>query len=189
MKKELERIPVHYAEIEHVTAMREGYGVSVIFNQAVAELETIIKKPIEDYKAFRKDILGYSIEAIKTTFPVPFTMGLDDEATLKMMSIDISKLEQYSEKLKTTPHRFNVCAKSGKASACENEEPYTYYAETPEHFERLDFSNKIIEVAEKAHSYNRNQNKGNIIAGFTSFVINDPQKGLIPNWQFVVNGI
>jgi hypothetical protein len=29
------------------------------------ELETIIGKPIENYAAFRKDIIGYSIEQIK----------------------------------------------------------------------------------------------------------------------------
>lgn len=188
MKKQ-ERIPVFYDEIEHAGAMRSGYEVASIFNEAVAELQTIIKKPIEDYNAFRQNVLDYSIETIKKTFPKPFELGLDNEATFKMLSIDLTNLKRLSQIIATTPHRFIVCDKTGKASACEDKEPHTYYAETPEHFERLKFCNEIIRITEKAYSLNENQNKGSLITGFRSYVFIDPQKGLIPNWHFVLKGI
>ena len=44
-------------------------------NNAIEELETIIKKPIDDYKTFSKDILGYSMKQIKETFPKPFDLA------------------------------------------------------------------------------------------------------------------
>ena len=187
--KTQKRIPVFYNELDHFNSMREGYEVSVLFNEAVAELETIIKKPIENYQDFRKNILEYSISEIKKTFPKPFELGLDDEATFKMLTIDLTNLKKLSETITTTPHRFNLCQKTGKASACEDKEPFTYYATTPEHFERLEFSNKIIEIAEKGYTFNTNQNKGFLISGFNTFVVNDPQKGLIPNWTFILKGV
>lgn len=188
MKKQ-ERIPVFYDEGQHVCEMRNAYETTLTFNEAVAELQMIIKKPIEDYNAFRQNILDYSIEAIKKTFPKPFELGMDNDATFKMLSIDLTKLDKLSQIITTTPHRFVVCVKTGKASACEDKEPHTYYAETPEHFERLKFCNEIIGITEKAHSLNENQNKGSLITGFRSYVFIDPQKGLIPNWHFVLKGI
>lgn len=188
MKKQ-ERIPVFYDEGQHVCEMRNAYETTLTFNEAVAELQMIIKKPIEDYNAFRQNILDYSIEAIKKTFPKPFELGMDNEATFKMLSIDLTKLDKLSQIITTTPHRFVVCEKTGKASPCEDKEPYTYYAETPEQFERMEFSNKIIEVAEKTVSFNKYQHLGNTIGGFINFVVLDPQKGLIPNWNFVIKGI
>ena len=188
MKKQ-ERIPVFYDEGQHVCEMRNAYETTLTFNEAVAELQMIIKKPIEDYNAFRQNILDYSIEAIKKTFPKPFELGMDNDATFKMLSIDLTKLDKLSQIITTTPHRFVVCEKTGKASPCEDKEPYIYYAETPEQFERMEFSNKIIEVAEKTVSFNKHQHLGNTIGGFINFVVLDPQKGLIPNWHFVIKGI
>lgn len=187
--KTKERVPVFYNEFDHTTAMRDGYETSLLFNEAVKELQAIIKKPIEDYKAFRTDVLGYSLEEIKKTFPKPFDLGLDLEQTLKMLTIDLTNLKRISQIISTTPHRFNVCDKTGYASACEDKEPFTFYAETPEHFERLEYSNKIIDVANNTLSYNKHQHLGNTIRGFINFVVLDPQKGLIPNWYFIKNGI
>ena len=187
--KTQKRIPVFYDEATHTMIMRDAYETTLKFNEAVKELQAIIKKPIEDYQAFRKDILNYSIETIKETYPKPFELGMDKEATLKMLSIDLTKLEELSQIIATTPHRFNVCDKTGHASACDDKEPFTYYAETPEQFERLEYSNQIIEVAKKTVSYNKYQHLGNTIGGFINFVVLDPQKGLIPNWNFVMKGI
>ena len=187
--KTQKRIPVFYDEATHSMSMRDAYETTLKFNEAVKELQAIIKKPIEDYNAFRQNILDYSIETIKKTFPKPFELGLDNEATFKMLSIDLTNLKRLSQIITTTPHRFLVCDKTGMASACEDKEPHTYYAETPEHFERLKFCNEIINIAEKAYSLNENQNKGSLIIGFRSYVINDLQNGLIPNWHFVLKGI
>ncbi|WP_369753342.1 hypothetical protein AB3G34_02330 [Flavobacterium sp. WC2409] len=187
--KTQKRIPVFYNEFDHSNSMRDGYETSLLFNEAVNELQAIIKKPIADYKAFRKDILSYSIEVIKEAFPKPFELGLDNENTFKMLSIDLTNLKRISQIIITTPHRFNVCDKTGHASACEDKEPFTYYAETPEQFERLEYSKQIIEVAEKTLLFNKHQHLGNTIAGFINFIVYDPQKGLIPNWYFVLNGI
>jgi hypothetical protein len=187
MKKQ-EKIKVYYDLGTHHNEMGNAYEITVIYNNTVKELESIIKKPIEDYQAFKKDAYNYSIEAIKKEFPKPFELGLDIESTLKMLTIDLNNIKRNGEIFKTSPYRFEI-DKNGKATASEDQEPFTYYAETPEHFERLNFSNEIIAITEKAFSLNRNQNKGNMIVGFNSFVINDPQYGLIPNWQFILNGI
>ena len=100
MKKELQKTPVHYDEMVHIMVMHDDYEISLVFNQAVAELEAIIKAPIQDYEAFKNDVLGYSIEAIKKTFPKPFDMGLGIEGALKMLSIDFSELDQLNQILK-----------------------------------------------------------------------------------------
>jgi hypothetical protein len=187
MKKQ-EKIKLFYDAGAHVGEMTRAYEGVLIFNNLVKELESIIKKPIEDYNAFKKDAYSYSIEAIKKTFPKPFDLGLDIEATLKMLTIDLSTIHKNSDFLKTFPYNF-VIDKNGKAKESDDEEPYTYYAETTEHFERLAFSNEIITIAEKAYSLNPNLSKFNYVAGFTQFAVCDPQYGFIPNWRFVLYGI
>jgi hypothetical protein len=187
--KTVKKVPLFYDNLQHLSDQRDAHQTSVLFNKAVAELETIIKKPIEDYKAFKNDILGYSLEMIKQTFPKPFELGLDNEATLKMLGINLSNINSISEKIQNTTHRYTVCKKTGVATPCNDKEPYTKYAETPEQFERLKFSNDIIAISEKAFELGNNLHKSDLVYGFKPFVVYDTQKGLIPNWYFVVNGI
>jgi hypothetical protein len=184
----MKKVKIFYDEATHYLENRQAYEVIVIYNNTVKDLENIIKKPIADYKAFKNDAYSYSLDAIKKEFPKPFGLGLELETTLKMIGIDLTTIQRNSEILKTSPYKFDI-DKEGKAIPSEDKEPYTYYAETPEQFERLEYSNSVIAIAEKALLHNQYLHKGNIILGFQNFCYNDPQHGYQPNWQFVLNGI
>jgi hypothetical protein len=183
------KVKVFYDNLQHLSDQRDAYPTTQLFNKAVSELETILKKPIEDYKAFKKDMVNYSLEAVKQAYPKPFNLGLDDSSTLKMLGIDLANITNIADKIQHTPHRFNVCSKSGTATVCDDKEPYTYYAETPEQLERLEFANEIIKLAEKAHSLKPNLNKDTIVSGFYDFAVFEPSKGFMPNRFFVMQGI
>jgi len=184
----MKKVKIFYDEATHDLEKRQAYDVIVVYNNTVKALESIIKKPIADYKAFKNDAYNYSLDAIKKEFPKPFDLGLDIETTLKMIGIDLTTIQRNSEILKTSPYKI-VIDNDGKASPSDDKELYTYYAETPEQFERLEYCKSIIAVAEKALLYNEYLHKGNIILGFNHFCHNDPQHGYQPNWHFVLNGI
>jgi hypothetical protein len=184
----MKKVKIFYDELTHHLEKTNAYELTAVYNNTVKELESIIKKPIEDYKAFRNDAYNYSLDAIKKEFPKPFDLDLGLETTLKMIGIDLAIIKRNSEILRTSPYKIVINA-NGTASPGEDKEPYTYYAETPEQFERLEYCNSIIAVAEKALVYNKYLHKGNIILGFLHFCYNDPQHGYQPNWQFVLNGI
>ncbi|MEZ7505769.1 hypothetical protein [Flavobacterium sp. Arc2] len=116
-------------------------------NKAIEELETIIKKPIEDYKAFSKDILGYSIEQIKKTYPKPFDLGLDMDTTLKMLSIDMTNLKSYAEQFDVNTE---CVIEDGYSRNEINQDQFNKYCESPEQFDRYDFCLQIIDTIKKA---------------------------------------
>lgn len=119
-------------------------------NRAIEDLEIIIKKPIDDYKAFSKDILGYSIETIKKTYPKPFDLGLDLETTLKMLSIDMTDLKIYAEQFDVNTE----CTIIDSYAKFEvDQEAYRKYCETDEQFVRYDFAMQCIDTINKAVSY------------------------------------
>lgn len=179
---------IYYDEASHLNDNRNAYEITLVFNNSVKELEGIIKKPIEDYQAFRNDAYKYAIEEIKKAFPKPFELGLDTESTLKMLSIDLQNIARNSEVLQTTAYRF-VVSKEGKAEPCQDKEPYCYYIDTAEQFERLTYSNEIIKVSEKAMTLNPYLHKGNLITGFNMFVTLNYENEYIPNWRYVYYGI
>ncbi len=119
-------------------------------NKAIEELETIIKKPIEDYTAFSKDILAYSIEAIKQTYPKPFDLGLDLETTLKMLSIDMTNLKSYAEQFDSKTECVII---DGYAKNEVDQERFKQYCESEEQFVRYDFAVQCIDTIQKAVSY------------------------------------
>ena len=119
-------------------------------NKAIEELETIIKKPIEDYTAFSKDILAYSIEAIKQTYPKPFDLGLDLETTLKMLSIDMTNLKSYAEQFDSKTACVLI---DGYAKNEVDQERFKQYCESEEQFVRYDFAVQCIDTIQKAVSY------------------------------------
>jgi hypothetical protein len=106
-----------------------------------------------------------------------------------MLSIDVKKLEQYDAVLKTTPHKIDVCSKTGNCTPTDAREPFTYYAQTPEQHERLKFSNDLIAILEKCHEYAPYRGKHNLVTSVIQFAYLDPQLGIIPNHNFVLNGI
>ena len=189
MKKEKRVTAIYYDELEHSKAIGEGYTLSLLFKEAKDELETIIEKPIEDYTAFKNDVLGYSITEIKTKFPKAFDLGLPIEKVLAMLSIDLQTIERVDNTLKTTAHKFCVCAKTGEAIPDESKDDFIRYATTDEQHERLDFANELIVLLEKAHTFKEYSNKANLTNGLTHIVYHEPQEGLIPNRFFVLNGI
>ena len=119
-------------------------------NNAIEELEIIIKKPIEDYTAFSKDILAYSIEAIKQTYPKPFDLGLDLETTLKMLSIDMTNLKSYAEQFDSKTECVII---DGYAKNEVDQERFKQYCESEEQFVRYDFAVQCIDTIQKAVSY------------------------------------
>lgn len=189
MKKQERKTAVFYNELEHLSAMSNAYETTVIFKDAKEDLETILGRSIQDFEAFRKDILGHSLAEIKKTYPKAFDLGLPIEKTLKLLSIDLRKIERADAVIKTTPHKFCVCPKTGLATPDENKEPYIQYAITDEQHERLDFAEQLVAILEKAHTFKLGTNKANLTNGISHLVAYDPQKGLIPNHFFVLEGI
>lgn len=189
MKKENKKTAIYYSELDHFNAMREGDTLGLLFTEAKNELETILEKPIEDYTAFRNDVLGYSITEIKNKFPKAFDLGLPIEKVLAMLSIDLRMIERVDATLKTTPHKFCVCPKTGKATPDECKDDFIQYATTDEQHKRMDFSNELIAVLERAHQYMPYIAKYNLVLGLERLITLDPQEGIIPNRFFVLEGI
>jgi hypothetical protein len=190
MKKENKKTAVFYNEIEHLTAMREGDTIGLLFKEAKNELETILEAPIKDYTAFRNDVLGYSIAEIKNKFPKPFDLGLPIEKVLAMLSIDLRMIERVDATLKTTPHKFCVCPKTGDATADSCREDFIWYATTDEQHERLDFANELATILERAYLFTPHTYKSNVTNGLTHIVYFDVQTETIkPNHYFVMTGI
>jgi hypothetical protein len=184
----MKKVKIYYDQTSHESDKFKAYDNTKLFNSTVKELESIIKKPIEDYQALKKDAYNYSLETIKKTFPKPFDLGLELEQTLKMLSIDLTNIQKNSEVLKTTPYRFVVTA-DGKAEPCQDKEPYCFYIDTPEQFERLEYCKEIIKICDKAIILTPYVHKANIILGFNRFVLLDPENGYIPNWRYVYYGV
>ena len=189
MKKANKKTAVFYDESSHYSAMRDGDTMALLFKEVKNELETILEKPIEDYTAFRNDIYGYSVASIKAKFPKAFDLGLPIEKVLAMLSIDLRMIERVDATIKTTPHKFCVCAKTGEAHSDDCKEDFISYATTDEQHERLDFANELIANLEKCHEYSPYRGKHNLVTGLIQFAYLDPQRGLIPNHYFVLNGI
>lgn len=191
MKKENKKTAVFYDESGHYMEMNNANESGQTFKRAKNNLEAIINKPISDYTAFRSDILGYAMAEIKKTFPKPFELGLTDEATLKMLTIDLSQLTTDSYFLATTPFKFCVCPKTGEATPDECKEPFIWYAETPEQHERLNFANELSEILERAHEkYTPYIHKANLTNGVEKLVYFHPQTNkIVPHHYWVMNGI
>jgi len=189
MKKENKKTVVFYDEAGHHLAMSQTDESVQTFKRAKTNLEAIIKKPISDYMAFRRDVLGYSIREIKSTFPKPFELGLSDEATLTMLSIDLKQLKEDAEFLQHTPYEICICPETGIATPSDCKEPFTDYITSDEQHERLDFANDLIAKLEKCHEYSPYRGKHNLVNGLIQFVYLDPQKGLVPNHSFLLRGI
>jgi hypothetical protein len=136
-------------------------------NKAIGELEKIIKKPIDDYKAFSKDIVAYSIEAIKKTYPKPFELDLDLETTLKMLSIDMTNLKSYAD-------QFDVNTEctifDGYAKNEINQDQFNKYCETDEQFERYDYALQVIDTIQKAVNYQNVFSLEGLAVNFRRFI-------------------
>jgi hypothetical protein len=190
MKKENKKTAVFYNEQLHHSEMSQAHESMQTFKRAKNNLEAITNKPIKDFEAFRKDILGYSMQSIKETFPKPFELGLTDEATLKMLSIDLKQLTQDDAFLSTTPFKFCVCSKTGETTPDECKENYIWYATTEEQHQRLDFANELSNILERAYLFTPHTFKSNVTNGLTHIVYFDVQTETIkPNHFFVMNGI
>ena len=158
-------------------------------NKAIEELETIIKKPIDDYKAFSKDILSYSVEAIKQTYPKPFDLGLDLETTLKMLSIDMTNLKSYAEQFDSKTECVII---DGYAKNEVDQERFKQYCESEEQFVRYDFAVQCIDTIQKAVSYSNWLRPQDLASYYKSFVESsfdtDGKVKLSVRVQFVLTG-
>ncbi len=158
-------------------------------NDAIEELETIIKKPIDDYKTFSKDILGYSMKQIKGTFPKPFDLDLGNEATLKMLSIDMTNLKNYAEQFDSKTECVII---DGYAKNEVDQESFKQYCESEEQFVRYDFAMQCIDTIQKAVSYTNWLRLQDLASYYKSFVESsfdaDGNVKLSVRVQFVLTG-
>jgi hypothetical protein len=167
--------------------MNKAHETAKVFTDAKNELETILEKPIENYTAFKNDVLGYSIAEIKLKYPAAFNLNLGLDKTLQMLSIDLRKLEQYDATLKTTPHKICVCPKKGTATADDDKEPFCWYAETPEQLQRLRFAQSLADLLEQAQEYKPGTAKANLTNGVNHIVyFNMQNEKITPNHFFVM---
>ena len=188
--KELKNKPVavFYDEITASIELAEAHNVAKVFNDAKAELETILGGSIKDYNAFKSDVLGYSIAAIKDLYPGAFNLNMPLDKTLSMLSIDLRKLEQYDAKLKTTLHSFEVC-KKGIATGSINKEDFTWVASTTEQLNRLAFAQELADILTKANELQPYIGKSDATLGLTTFVYFNGQAGkILPNHHYIING-
>ena len=158
-------------------------------NDAIEELETIIKKPIDDYKTFSKDILGYSMKQIKETFPKPFDLDLGNEATLKMLSIDLSKLKECAREWDINTE-FTIIDNYARIEV--DQESFKQYCESEEQFVRYDFAMQCIDTIQKAVSYTNWLRLQDLASYYKSFVESsfdaDGNVKLSVRVQFVLTG-
>jgi len=190
MKKENKKTAIFYNEIEHSQEMRKAYELVVVFDEAKKELETILEKPIEDYVAFKKDVLAYSLKEIKLKYPRAFELGIPTETTLNMLNLNLRSIREAEAVLRNNPCKFDVCPKTGKANASEDKEPYIWYATTDEQHARLDFANELIEVLNKAHAFTPYVHKANMTTGVNRIVVFDgATEKIIPHPYFIMEGV
>jgi NADH/NAD ratio-sensing transcriptional regulator Rex len=185
-----EKIYVSFNQEMYNSVRDEANKKERYLNKAIKELETIIKKPISDYEAFSKDILGYALKEIKTTFPKPFNLDLGDEATLKMLSIDLANLEECAKHLNTNTEYTIV---NGHARIEVDEEKFKQYVETETQFERYDFALQCVDTIEKAVHYLdrlRPQDLASYYQNFVEYSFEQDGKAKISvRPDFVLNGI
>ena len=189
--KEAKREFLFYDQQSHSMVMRDAQSKADQINEAVTLLKAILKDFKTDYNAFLRDGNVYISASIKEAYKEVFSMlkNLNDEQIYRILGIEIDliKLTRLVDSI-GQPQGIEI-NKDGFASASTDRKPYEVYATTEAHFERLAFSKEVISICERAYNHNRSQHKGNVISGLTSYVINDPEKGYIPNWMYIINGI
>ena len=187
---EKQRIAIHYNELDHFNAMREGDNVGLLFKEAKEELETILEAKIADYTAFRNDVLNYAIAEIRKKYSGAFALNLPFDTTIQMLGLSLKNFERIDAIIKTTPHTFKVCSKTGKATPCDDKLPFTLFCETPQQHKRLKFANELSNILERAYLFTPYTFKSNVTNGLTHIVYFDVQTETIkPTPNFVLNGI
>lgn len=188
--KELKRVKIFFNELEHYQEINRAHEIAAVFKAAKLELERIIEQPITDFAAFRNDVLGYSIKAISERYPAAFNLNLGLQKTIDMLSIDLRKLEQYDAVLRSSPHKINVCSKTGEASADEDQEPFCFYAQSPAELERLKFATELADILERASALTPYVRKANVTNGLVHLVYHDVQTDTLkPNHNYVMQGL
>ena len=185
----MKKVKIYYDQTSHESDNFKAYDNTKLFNSTVKELESIIKKPIEDYQALKKDAYNYSLETIKKTFPKPFDLGLDLETTLKMLSIDMTNLKSYAEQFDSKTECVII---DGYAKNEVDQERFKQYCESEEQFVRYDFAVQCIDTIQKAVSYTNWLRPQDLASYYKSFVESsfdtDGKVKLSVRVQFVLTG-
>lgn len=188
MSKEVKKVKVFFDEASHHQEMTKTYEIVEVYKAAAKELETIIEKTIDNPIEFKNDPLLYSIAQIKLKYPAAFNLNLGLDKTMQMLGIDLRKLEQHDAVLKTTPHKIDVCNKTGNCTPNDDKEPFIWYAEQPEQLARLQFANELAALLERANEYTPFTHKANLTNGLQRFVYFEPQtEKITPHHYFVMN--
>ena len=185
-----QKTAVFYDESGHNLEMNQAYEVGLIFKRAKETLEQITNTPIADYEAFRADILGYSMQSIKQTFPKVFNLELSEADTLKMLSINLEQLKKDAADLQAHPVPFCVCKKTGAVTPEENREKHTWFITTKEQHDRLKFTNELADILQRASEVTPYVRKANVTNGLIHLVYYDAQTDTLkPNHNYVMKGI
>jgi len=183
---EKQRIAIHYHELDHLNAMREGDKVGMLFKEAKEQLETILEAKI-DYTAFKNDVLNYAIAEIRKKYSGAFALNLPFDTTIQMLGLSLKNFERIDSIIKTTPHTFKVCNKTGNTSSCDDKIPFTLFCETPEQHQRLEFANELADILERAAALTPYVRKSNVTNGLVHLVYHDVQTDTLkPNHNFVL---
>ena len=184
----MKKIKIHFQEHEYFQAVTKSYEAVYNFNELTKQVEAILKAEIKDLEAFKNDYEGELMRMIKEAYPKPFDLGLDNETTLKMVSIDLNKINELILNLKSNTGKINICKDKKEAISCEDKEPFFLYAETPSQMEKLNFCKQIIEICNKANENFPTTNVAKVASGFRGMVHFDPQtNGLIPSYSYILS--
>ena len=180
------KIKLYYNELEHVSTQGKGFEVAGAFNKSIEMLNGILKtNKVTDFKEFRKNPQAETERLLRETYAPIFSLGLDYAQSVAMLQIDLKPLNALFNQWQTsTP--FVVCS-AGNASPCLDKEPYTLYATTDLHFERLALCEKVIALIHETKPFIPYFHLGNIGSMFRPMVYFEPlENDLVPNHNFIL---
>ena len=183
----MKKTKLYYNELEHLTMQNKGFEKAEAFNKTIEILNGFLKTTkVTDFKEFRENPKEETARLLKETYTPIFALGLDYTQTLSMLQIDLTNLNGLIDVWQKSTFTIDS---NGNASPCLDKEPYTLYAETPAHYERLEICNKIIKLIEEVKPFIPNAKDSKIGFEFRPLIYFNPQTNtLVPNHNFVVNG-
>jgi hypothetical protein len=183
----MKKTKLYYNELEHFTMQNKSFDKADAFNKSIEILNDFLKTTkVTDFKGFRENPKDETARLLKETYRPIFELGLDYIQTLSILQIDLTILNGLIDVWYNST--FSIDS-NGFASPCMDKEPYTLYAETSAHYERLELCNKIIKLIEEVKPFIPNGKDANVGFAFRPLIYFDLESNkLVPNHNFVVNG-
>jgi hypothetical protein len=183
----MKKTKLYYNELEHLRIQSKGFDNADAFNKSIEILNGFLKtNKVIDFKEFRENPKDETARLLKETYTPIFALGLGYTQSVAMLQIDLTILNGLIDVWHNSTFTIDS---NGLASPCLDKEPYTLYAETPAHYERLEICNKIIKLIEEVKPFIPNAKDSKIGFEFRPLIYFDLQSNaLVPNHNFVVNG-